>query len=196
MAEHQLLNQNQFGYLKGKSTLAQMLSCYNDWCTSRNSSKATDVIFLDFSKAFDRVPHERLLLKLNRHGIDGNLLLWLRNFLTERKQRVNIRGSFSTWSSVKSGVSQGSVLGPILFLIYVNDLADIVTSDIKLFADDTKIYRQLTEPEDINMLKLDLLALENWATNWQVNFNPNKCEVMKITHKKKQRKNKILYFQH
>ncbi len=128
-----------------------MLSCCNDWCTSRDSSKATDVIFLDFSKAFDRVPHERLLLKLNRHGIDGNLLLWLRNFLTERKQRVNIRGSFSTWSPAKSGVPQGSVLGPVLFLIYVNDLADIVTSDIKLFANDTTIYRQLTESEDINI---------------------------------------------
>ncbi len=96
---------------------------------------------------------------------------------------------------MKSGVLQGSVLGPVLSLIYVNVLADLVKSDIKLFADDTKIYRQLTESEDINMLKLDLLALENWATNWQVNFNPNKCEVMKITHKK-QRKNKIQYFEH
>ena len=116
--------------------------------TSPSATKATDVIFLDFSKAFDRVPHERLLLKWNRHGIDGNLLLWLRNFLTERKQRVNIL-FYLVISEVRSTPRIGP--GPVLCLIYVNDLTDIVTSDIKLFADDTKIYRQLTEPEDINV---------------------------------------------
>ena len=124
-----------------------MLGCNNDWCTSRNSSKPTDVIFLDLSKAFDSVPHERLLLKLKKHGIDGKLLLWFRNFLTGTKKRVNIRGSYSSWSPVTSGVPQGTVLGPVLFLIYVNDLTDIHTSNIKLFADDTTIYRQLTWPE-------------------------------------------------
>ena len=105
--EHQLLNPSQFGYLEGRSTVSQLLSCYNDWCLTRNSSKASDVIFLDLSKAFDSVPHERLLLKLNRYGIDGQLHLWFRNFLTNRKKRVLISGSYSDWSPVTSGVPSG-----------------------------------------------------------------------------------------
>ena len=87
--------------------MSQLLSCYNDWCLTRNSSKASDVIFLDLSKAFDSVPHERLLLKLNRYGIDGQLHLWFRNFLTNRKKRVLISGSYSDWSPVTSGVPSG-----------------------------------------------------------------------------------------
>lgn len=136
------------------------------------------------SKAFDSVPHERLILKLNRFGIDGKLLSWLRNFLTERQQRVCICGSFSNWTPVLSGVPQGSVLGPVLFLVYVNDIPNVVTSSTKLFADDTKIYRELTRPKDINELQLDLVSLEKWASNWQVKFNQEKCEVLKITHKR------------
>ena len=146
--EHQLLNPSQFGYLEGSSTVSQLLSCYNDWCLTRNSSKASDVIFLDLSKAFDSVPRERLLLKLNRYGIDGQLDLWFRNLLTNGKQRVLIRGSYSDWSPVTSGVPQGSILGPVMFLIYVNDIPDIITSTAKLFADDTKIYRQINNVED------------------------------------------------
>ena len=146
--EHQLLNPSQFGYLEGRSTVSQLLSCYNDWCLTRNSSKASDVIFLDLSKAFDSVPRERLLLKLNRYGIDGQLDLWFRNLLTNGKQRVLIRGSYSDWSPVTSGVPQGSILGPVMFLIYVNDIPDIITSTAKLFADDTKIYRQINNVED------------------------------------------------
>ena len=105
---------------------------------SAAGSTPTDVIFLDFAKAFDSVPHERLLLKLNRYGIRGDLLLWFRNWLTNRKQRVIIRGTCSEWSPVISGTPQGTILGPILFLLYVNDITDNVKSKIKLFADDMK----------------------------------------------------------
>ena len=107
------------------------------------------------SKAFDTVPHERLLLKLNRYGIDGQLLSWFRNFLTGRKQRVLIRGSPSDWLPLLSGVPQGSILGPILFLLYVNDIPNVITSSVKLFADDTKIYRQLNNVEDTTALPSD-----------------------------------------
>ena len=120
----------------------------------------SDVIFLDLSKAFDSVPHERLLLKLNRYGIDGQLHLWFRYFLTNRKQRVMIRGSYSEWSPVISGVPQGSILGPIMFLIYVNDIPNNITSTAKLFANDTKIYRQINNVEDSIALKSDLTTLD------------------------------------
>ena len=174
---------NQFRYLKGKSSLAELLSCYHHWCLTRNSSKAADVIFLDLSKAFDRVPHERLLLKLNRHGIDGPLLLWLRNFLKNRQQRVTIRETYSSWSPVTSGVPQGTTLGPTLFLLNVNDISNVVTSFIKMFADDTKIYREINNAEDTLALQSGLDFLENWTRSWKVKFNPQKCEVMRITHK-------------
>jgi hypothetical protein len=115
------------------------------------------VIFLDLAKAFDSVPHERLLLKLERHGIGRNLLLWLRNFLTNRKQRVVIRGTPSEWSPVISGTPQGTILGPILFLLYINDVSDNVKSKIKLFADDTKNYREIKDPTiDTVILQSDL----------------------------------------
>ena len=180
--EHQLLNPSQFGYLKGISTVSQLLSCYNDQCLSRNSSKVSDVIFLDLSKAFDSVPFERLLLKFNRYGIDGQRHLQFRNFLTNRKQRIQIRGSYFKWSPVISGVPQGSILGLIIFLIYVNDIPNIVTSTAKLFAHDTKIYRQINKVEDSIALQSDLTTLDLWADRWQVKFNPSKCEVMRITH--------------
>ena len=164
--------------------MSHLLSCYNDWCLTRNSSKVSDVIFLDLSKAFDSVPHERLLLKLSSYGIDGQLHLWFRNFLTNRNQRVQIRGSYSDWSPVTSGVPQGSILGPVMFLIYVNDIPDIITSTAKLFADDTKIYRQINNVEDSTALQIDLTTLDLWADRWQMNFNPTKCEVMRISHNK------------
>ena len=162
---------HQFGYLKWKSySLAELLSCYHHWCLTRNSSKATNVIFLDLSKAFDRVPHERLLHKLNRHGIDNPLLLWFINSLKNRQQRVTIRGTYSNWSPVTFGVPQGRILGPPLFLLNVNDISNAVTSSIKMFADDTKIYREINNAEDTLALQSDLDFLENWTRSWKVNF--------------------------
>ena len=164
--------------------MSQLLSCYNDWRLSRNSSKVSDVIFLDLSTPFDSVPHKRLLLKLNRYGIHGQLYLWFRNFLANRKQRVQIRRSYSEWSPVVSGVPQGSILRPILFLIYVSDIPNIITSIAKLFADDTEIYRQINKVEDSIALQSDLTTVDLLADRWHVKFNPSKCEVMRITHNK------------
>ena len=100
-------------------------------------------VFMDFTKAFDSVPHERLLLKLHAYGIRDPLLSWIRSFLTNRQQRVVLRGHYSSWTAVLSGVPQGNVLGPILFLIYINDITRNVVSQSKLFADDMKVYKAL-----------------------------------------------------
>ena len=103
---------------------------------------------------------------------DGPLLLWFRNFQKNRQQRVTVRETFSNWSPVTSGVPQGTILGPTLFLVYVNDIPNVVTSSIKMFADDTKIYRGIKNGEDTLALQSDLDFLENWTRSWQVKFNP------------------------
>ena len=109
--------------------------------------------------------------------------MWIRNFLTNRRQRVVLRGNCSDWSPVISGVPQGTVLGPILFIIYINDISANITSTVKIYADDTKIYRKIMEPDkDIPALQLDLNKLSDWANKWQLRFNPEKCEVMRVTH--------------
>ena len=167
---------HQFGYLKWKSSLAELLSCYHHWCLTRNSSKATDVIFLDLSKAFDRVPHERLLHKLNRHGIDNPLLLWFINSLKNRQQRVTIRGTYTNWSPVTPGVPEGTILAPPLFLLNVNDISNVVTSSIKMFADDTKIYHEINNAEDTLARQSDLDFLENWTRSWKVNLTPRNAK--------------------
>jgi hypothetical protein len=180
--------EHQFGFQPNKSTLSQLLLCFNDWAKSRDEptpTDDTDVVIMDFCKAFDSVSHERLLYKLKQHGIGGALLDWFRYFLTDRYQRVIVRGSQSNWSPVKSGVPQGTILGPILFLIYINDLPSEIQSSTKLFADDTKIYRKLVDKvADTSILQSDLDRMRNWTENWQLNFNFEKCEVMRITHSK------------
>ena len=163
--------------------LRQLWSCFDDRPKSRNKSNPTDVVFLDFSKAFDSVPRKRLLLKLKRYGIGDALLLRFRNFLTNRRQRVAIRGTYSSWATVKSGVPQGNILGPILFLIYVSDISAKITSQIKLYADDTKLYREISDKTlNIQTLQSDLAHLHEWSKTWQLPFNSGKCEVIRITH--------------
>ena len=135
------------------------------------------VIYTDFSKAFDSVAHERLLRKLESIGIRGNLLKWIRSFLNGRTQCVNVDGVRSNWKKVISGIPQGSVLGPLLFVIFINDLPDEVKFGIcKLFADDCKLYGVVNDSE--NKLQTDLSNLEKWSKKWQLPFNESKCKVM------------------
>ena len=178
-----VINKNQFGFLQGRSTVTQLLSTFHEFARSRNSSVATDVVFLDLAKAFDSVSHERLLIKLYSLGIGSKLLNWLRHFLTCRKQRVVVRGTFADWALVISGTPQGTILGPILFLSYINDIVDSVSSNIKIFADDTKIYRELRNPSLVEQyLETNLNNLGKWAKKWQLYFNEEKCEAMRMTH--------------
>ena len=116
----------------------------------------TDIIYLDFKKAFDTVPAQRLIFKLEKLGLRGKLLTWIKDFLTDWRSCCSVRGERSAWCSVGSGVPQGTVLGPMLFLAYINDLPECIRSKIKLFADDAKLYRNIKEKEDHKILQEDL----------------------------------------
>ena len=141
-----------------------------------------DVVYLDFQKAFDKVPHQRLLLKLKAHGIGNDVINWIEKWLTHRKQRVIVDGEISNWKCVLSGVPQGSVLGPILFLIYINDLEDDISSKVLKFADDTKVFRKVTNDTDKQSLQEDLDKLVKWSEKWQILFNFGKCKHIHIGH--------------
>ena len=145
-----------------------------------------DVLYFDFRKAFDRVPHERLLLKLKALGIEGRLLDWIREWLKERRQRVVLGGEFSDWTTVTSGVPQGSVLGPVLFVIFINDIDEGIRSRIWKFADDLKMMGKVTAQEDIEQIKIDIDKLVEWSEDWQLSFNLDKCKVMHIGSKNKE----------
>jgi len=139
-----------------------------------------DVLFLDFAKAFDKVPHQRLLVKMRSLGIGGVVLRWIEQWLKDRRQRVGFRGKWSGWGEVLSGVPQGSVLGPVLFLIFIDDIDEGLRSSILKFADDTKIYGVVNSWEDRERLQKDLNRLVEWASRWQMKFNEEKCNVMHL----------------
>ena len=141
----------------------------------------TDVIIMDFSKAFDRVPHKRLLHKLSHYGIRGYTLEWIAAFLNDRRQSVVVAGEASGLLDVDSGVPQGSVLGPILFLLYINDLPASTVSPMRLFADDCILYREIKTPEDSQLLQSDLDRVADWERDWLMDLNPAKCSVLRVT---------------
>ena len=137
---------------------------------------------MDFSKAFDTFPHQRLLYTLQRYSIRGNTYRWIQSFLSECLQKVVVDGTSSTSVLVTSGVPQGSVLGPILFLIYINDLPECVKhSTVRLFADDCIIHRPITSYEDTLLLQQDINSLRTWSTVWLMNFNVSKCYYVNVT---------------
>ena len=175
-----LLSKRQYGFITGRSTTTQLLY-YLDQCTRITAEGGVvDSIYLDFSKAFDTVPHRRLLGKLEAYGIKGSLLGWIKAFLSNRSQEVVVNGSKSAPSPVISGIPQGTVLGPVLFVVYINDLLDKISSDGLMFADDTKIYRQITTREDALQLQSDIDKLEEWSKIWQLHFNHDKCHVLTL----------------
>ena len=180
MMESEQLNRNQHGFLPRRSCVSQLLETLDDWTREIEEGHPVDVAYLDFQKAFDSVPHCRLLSKLHDLGIRGKVLAWIKNFLTGRRQRIVVRGSKSSWAPVLSGIPQGSVLGPTLFLLYVNDLPDNVQSGIKLFADDAKVYANVQDQRGRDHLQEDLDALRTWSGVWQMPFNATKCKVLHL----------------
>ena len=181
LLENRLLSNSQHGFVHNRSTLTNLLEACNDWINMLQDRKCVDVIYFDIKKAFDTVSHKKLLFKCETYGINGNLLAYLKAFLSNRRQRVQIQGSYSQWSPVVSGVPQGSVLGPLLFLLYVNDAPDSVTNSLmKLFADDTKIYRSFSPRVVTNELQSDVTSYVNWCDDWQLDIHPGKCSVLKL----------------
>ena len=177
-----LISRHQHGFLARRSTGTQLIDCLNDWTLNIEHKQSLDVIYIDFAKAFDSVVHCKLISKLTSYGITGNLLCWICSFLTDRHQCVIIDGFSSSTCRVFSGVPQGSVLGPILFIVYINDVCDIVVGNTacKLFADDIKLYSFVDCNGVSDDLNTSLNNLVLWSKTWQLNININKCNVLRI----------------
>ena len=178
------LHNNQHGFLPSKSCTTQMLVFSEQLAFSLNSNLRTDVIYFDFAKAFDSVSHDLILQKLkNKFSIDGVLLKFILNYLKDREQYVGIGGEKSGTRKVTSGVPQGSILGPLLFTIFINDIVDCVSdgTNIALYADDTKIWRIISGWNDHEILQRDIDALHNWSLSNKMKFHPLKCKALSIS---------------
>ena len=176
LQKNELIKPSQHGFWKGRSCLTNLLVYLDKVTMYIDQGLPVDSIYLDFSKAFDRVPHARLESKLKSHGIGGVLSDWITEWLTDRVQRVVVNGKTSEWSPVRSGVPQGSILGPVLFVIFINDLDKDVRNHILKFADDTKLFSQVSTYEDAEKLQNDLSTLHEWSNKWSILFNAEKCK--------------------
>ena len=186
LAFKSILADCQHGFRSQRSCETQLVQFYHDMVSNLDGAqdrgqKQTDVIIMDFAKAFDKVPHRRLLYKLGYYGIRGSYHKWISSWLSERSQKVVLDGQASDPVPVLSGVPQGSVLGPVLFLIFINDLPDNIRSSVRLFADDCVLYWNIKSPIDCKILQDDLNSLSRWETDWQMKFNVAKCHSMRVT---------------
>ncbi|MEW8548552.1 MAG: reverse transcriptase domain-containing protein [Candidatus Thiodiazotropha sp.] len=180
MSRNNFFSPFQHGFISGKSCVTQLLEFLDEITEALDQGEDIDIIYLDFSKAFDKVPHKRLMKKLWGYGIRGKIHKWIQEFLNCRTQRVVVNGKFSSSEQVTSGIPQGSVLGPILFVIFINDLPDAIQCCIKLFADDSKIYRRVTNNDHVQSLQASLNSAILWAERWNMFFNLKKCHHLHI----------------
>ena len=184
ICEYNIISDNQFGFRRCHSTVQQLLLFLSKVNDSFDNNASCDTIYLDFRKAFDSVPHNELLFKLWKIGITSNVWYWLKDYLTERNQCVSINGCSSAFLPVISGVPQGSILGPLLFVLYINDLPfHLLSSSLFLFADDTKCHKQILTPADIHLLQQDLELLSTWSGDWKLSFNEYKCLLLRFNAK-------------
>ena len=183
--EH-LLDQRQHGFLRDKSCTTNMVGFCDSLAISMSEKNASDVIYFDFSKAFDSVNHDLILNKLKyKYQIDGRLLKFIMNYLSDRKQQVVIGNTKSEVMPVLSGVPQGSIVGPILFVLFINDLPEGLSpgTNLALYADDTKIWRTILSENDNETLQHDISYLNNWAFDNKMKFHPRKCKVVSVSYR-------------
>ena len=180
LEENKLIRDTQHGFTKNKSCLTNLLEFYHKLFHQHDSTKALDIVYLDFQKAFDKVPHDKLMHKVKALGIRNSIGNWIENWLRNREQRVVINGSASEWRWVTSGVPQGSVLGPLLFIIYINDIDVGLNNTVSKFADDTKIGNAIITEDDRLSFQKDLNTISEWSTNWDMPFNISKCQLLQI----------------
>ena len=190
LRDNDAISIRQSGFKPGDSTVCQLTYLYHTFVKALEMQKDIRIVFCDISKAFDRVWHSGLLAKLESVGICDDLLTWFKSYLTQRKQRVVVNGQTSSWGNINAGVPQGSVLGPLLFLVYINDITTVVQSaEVRLFADDTILYLYVDNPvTSAQMLNDDLSHLHDWAQRWLVKFSPTKTKTMTVSRKKKKTK--------
>ena len=173
--ENNLLYKFQSGFIPGYSTTHQLVELYNKILVALNDKELTSITFADISRAFDTVWIQALILKLEKYGIKGDILEWLKSYLYNRSQRVILKNTLSDIGKINAGVPQGSVLGPLLFLVFINDIADDMTGFGRLFADDTSIgHTASSEPILKELIIRDLNHLKNWSKRWMVKFNQKK----------------------
>ncbi|KAK3091517.1 hypothetical protein FSP39_020434 [Pinctada imbricata] len=183
LESNNILTNLNHGFRSGYSCETQLITTINDFLLEYDQNNQVDVAILDFSKAFDTVPHDKLLHKIHQYGIQGPIHQWLTNFLTTRTMRTIVEGEKSSETTVDSGVPQGTVLGPIMFLCHINDLPEVVQSSVRLFADDCLLYRKIKSQEDHRKLQEDIQNLEKWANTWGMRFNAKKCYILSINNK-------------
>jgi hypothetical protein len=187
LQRNDLLHKAQHGFLSGHSTCTNLLESLNDWTLNVRNGACTRVAFIDFARAFDSVTHSKLLLKLISYGITGKLIKVMKSFLSGRSQCVAIEGEMSENIIISSGVPQGSVLGPLLFILYINDLVDVLPDKVvsRFFADDAKLYTDVTTGDDVDELQFSIDHLTSWASTWQLGISFMKCSTIDLGNKNK-----------
>ena len=190
LVSSELLNPNQSGFRPGDSTVNQLISITHTIFEAFDCNPPLDVrsVYLDISKAFDRAWHDGIIFKLKRCGVSGNLLALIKSFLKDRRQRTVLKGQSSSWGDISAGVPQGSILGPLFFLVYINDLTEDLKCNVKLFADDTSLFTVVQDSDSAaNDMNHDLELIRQWAHDWRMSFNPDpqKQAVELISSRKK-----------
>ena len=178
MTMNKLFSEAQHGFVPGRSCATQLLSQLEDWTNYLDDGNPVDIVYLDFRKAFDSVPHVRLINKEASYGVNGLLLRWIQTFLSQRVQRVTVDDCFSEWTDVISGIPKGSVLGPTLFVMFVNDLPEVTTCHAQLYADDAKVYSSIQSQISCQQLQCDLDNISAWSSKWQLPLNSQKCKTL------------------